>query len=129
MKPSQKRKTSPSSDNIVSLCLALAEEKKAEDIIIFDLSDVSAVTDYFFICHGTSDRKVQAIADNIMMEMKKKGHKILGVEGYPEGRWILIDFGDLVVHIFYEETRRFFELERLWEHAVQIHPPQEKAPR
>jgi ribosome-associated protein len=85
------------------------------------------VTDYFFVCHGTSDRHVKAIADHVLEMMKKSGYQSLGVEGYPEARWILVDFGDLVIHIFYEETRRFYELERLWGHATQIYPPQEKA--
>lgn len=128
MKPGQKRKTSPSSDDMVALCMALAEEKKAEEIVVFDLREVSTVTDFFFICQGSSDRHVQAIADHLLEEMKKNGYRALGVEGYAGARWILIDFGELVVHIFYEETRHFYELERLWGHATQIHPPQEKAP-
>lgn len=81
------------------------------------------MTDYFLICHGSSDRLVQAISDHLLEMMKEKGVRALGVEGYTEGRWILLDFGDLVIHVFFEETRRFYDLERLWGHAPQLYPP------
>jgi ribosome-associated protein len=127
MKPEQERNASIEKEEKVALCITLTEERKAEDILVLDLRDISSVTDYFFVCHGTSDRHVKAIADHVLEMMKKSGYQSLGVEGYPEARWILVDFGDLVIHIFYEETRRFYELERLWGHATQIYPPQEKA--
>ncbi len=78
------------------------------------------------LCHGSSARQVQAIADHVLELMKKNGYFVLGVEGYPEARWVLLDFGDLIIHIFNEETRRFYELERLWGHAPQLYPPEEE---
>lgn len=110
----------------VAYCVSLVEEKKAEEVLVLDLRGISSVTDYFLLCHGSSDRQVQAIADHLTEMMKKKGIRALGVEGYPEARWILLDFGDLLIHVFYEETRRFYELERLWGHAPQTYPPGEK---
>lgn len=107
----------------VALCVSMVEEKKAEEVLVLDLRGVSSVTDYFLICHGSSDRLVQAITDHLLEMMKKKGVRALGVEGYTEGRWILLDFGDLVIHVFFEETRRFYDLERLWGHAPQLYPP------
>ncbi len=107
----------------VALCVSMVEEKKAEEVLVLDLRGVSSMTDYFLICHGSSDRLVQAITDHLLEMMKKKGVRALGVEGYKEGRWILLDFGDLVIHVFFEETRRFYDLERLWGHAPQIYPP------
>lgn len=127
MRPKKERKASVASDEKVALCITLTEEKKAENILVLDLREISSVTDYFFVCHGTSDRHVKAIADHVLEMMKKGGYPALGVEGYPEARWILLDFGDLVIHIFYEEARRFYELERLWGHATQIYPPEERA--
>ncbi|MFQ5893507.1 MAG: ribosome silencing factor [Nitrospinota bacterium] len=118
----------PALEGKVALCVSLVEEKKAEGVLALDLRGISSVTDYFLFCHGTSDRQVQAIADHLVAMMKKKGLKALGVEGYPEARWILLDFGDLVIHVFYEETRLFYDLERLWSHAPQIYPPHEKVP-
>ena len=107
----------------VALCVSLVEEKMAEEVLVLDLRGVSSMTDYFLICHGSSDRLVQAISDHLLEMMKEKGVRALGVEGYTEGRWILLDFGDLVIHVFFEETRRFYDLERLWGHAPQLYPP------
>ncbi|MDV2495754.1 MAG: ribosome silencing factor [bacterium] len=111
----------------VAYCVSLVEEKKAEEVLVFDLRDISSVTDYFLLCHGSSGRQVQAIADHLLEMAKKRGLRPLGVEGYPEAQWILLDLGDLIVHVFYEETRRFYDLERLWGHAPQIYPPHAKA--
>jgi ribosome-associated protein len=107
----------------IALSITLVEEKKAEGVLVLDLRGLSTVTDYFLLCHGTSDRQVQAIADHLLEEMKRRGFRAYGVEGYSEANWILLDYGDLVVHLFYEETRRFYDLERLWAHAPQIYPP------
>lgn len=122
-----KHKTSPVPDKKLALCIDLIEEKKAEEVLVFDIREISSISDYFLLCHGTSDRHVKAITDHLLETMKKSGFRALGVEGYPQARWVLIDFGDLVVHIFYEETRRFYDLERLWSHAAQIYPPIDKA--
>ena len=120
------RGTSIATEDKVNLCVKLVEEKKAEDVLVFDFRGISSLTDYFLICHGTSDRHVRAIAEHLVEVMKKSGFRALGVEGFSQAQWILLDFGDLVVHIFYEETRRFYDLERLWGHATQIYPPQQE---
>jgi ribosome-associated protein len=117
----------PALDKKVAYCVSLVEEKKAEEVLVFDLRDISSVTDYFLLCHGSSGRQVQAIADHLLEMAKKRGLRPLGVEGYPAAQWVLLDLGDLIVHVFYEETRRFYDLERLWGHAPQIYPPHAKA--
>ncbi len=119
----QPKKPAIALEEKVALCVSMVEEKKAQEVLVLDLRGVSSVTDYFLICHGSSDRLVQAITDHLLEMMKEKGVRALGVEGYTEGRWILLDFGDLVIHVFFEETRRFYDLERLWGHAPQLYPP------
>ena len=119
----QPKKPAIALEEKVALCVSMVEEKKAEEVLVLDLRGVSSMTDYFLICHGSSDRLVQAITDHLLEMMKEKGVRALGVEGYKEGRWILLDFGDLVIHVFFEETRRFYDLERLWGHAPQLYPP------
>ena len=117
----------PALEEKVAYCVSLVEEKKAEEVLVFDLRDISSVTDYFLLCHGSSGRQVQAIADHLLEMAKKRGLRPLGVEGYLEAQWVLLDLGDLIVHVFYEETRRFYDLERLWGHAPQVYPPHAKA--
>lgn len=87
---------------------------------MFDISEYSSITDIFMICSGTSLRQVQAIADAIEEGMREKGIKCHHMEGYRTGRWILMDYGDMVIHIFYQETREFYDLERLWGDASSI---------
>jgi ribosome-associated protein len=97
-----------------------AVDKKALNIIIFDIRRYSSFADAFLICSGTSSRHVQAIADAVEEGMREKGIRCHHREGYKTGKWILLDYGDLVVHVFYEETRRFYNLERLWGDAESI---------
>lgn len=99
------------------LCFKAAEAKKAFDLVLLDLRQFSYVTDYFMVCSGSSTVQVQAIADAIDESLRKEGIYPLGREGYNEARWVLLDYNDLVVHIFYDETRRFYDLERLWGEA------------
>ncbi len=91
-----------------------ASEKKARNIIIMDMQGVSPVTDYFIICSAHSTIQVKAIADNIEEKLEKNGIKPLHKEGYREARWILLDYGSCVAHIFVEDDRLFYNLERLW---------------
>ena len=102
------------------LCALAADSRKAEDIVILDVQAVSSVADHFMICHGNSDRQVKAIADAIIEETKKHGEKPIATEGYQEGSWILIDYADLVIHVFDAETRRFYDLEHLWDKATTV---------
>lgn len=97
-----------------------AEDKKAKDIVILDIADISIVTDYFIICSGNSATQVKAIAENIEEKLEEKGIKLQRKEGIREGRWILLDYGDLVVHIFQEEERNYYNLERLWGDAKVV---------
>lgn len=99
------------------LCVNTALEKKAKDLVVMNVREISAFTDYFIICSGSSDRQVQAIASAIRENMKKKGCLPLGVEGESHGQWVLMDYDDVVVHIFYESVREFYAIERLWSDA------------
>lgn len=93
------------------------KEKKAIDPVILDLNGVSGVTDYFLICSGNSTVQVRAIADNISDKLKEKNLPAIVKEGYADGRWILMDFGNIVVHIMYQTEREFYALEKLWHDA------------
>jgi len=88
-----------------------------------DMKKVTDVTDYFIICSADSDRGVKTIADNIEKKLKELGDKVLGIEGYTEGKWILIDTTDIVIHVFYEPVRKFYDLEGLWIDAPRIKLP------
>ncbi len=100
--------------------VAAAEERKAYDLRVLQLGEVTSFTDYFLICSGTSGRQVQAIADAVEQTMKGEGVRPLQIEGYKNGRWVLMDYGDFVVHIFDQETRLFYRLERLWADAPDV---------
>ena len=105
------------------LCALAADSRKAEDIVVLDVQQLSSVADYFLICSGASDRQVRAIADAIAEELARHGEKLLAMEGYQKGTWVLIDCADLVVHVFDDDTRRFYGLERLWHRAPQVEVP------
>lgn len=113
----------PEGLNRVMLCAEAALDKKAEDLVVLKLGELSSFTDYFVICHGESSPQVRAIADNVMENLSKAGAKSLGVEGHTEARWILVDAGDVVVHVFNGPVRQFYDLERLWIHAEEIEVP------
>jgi ribosome-associated protein len=105
------------------LCINASLEKKAKDIIILNVSEISAFADYFIICSGTSDRQVRAIATAIQENLKKAGILPLGVEGEAAGRWILLDYDDVILHVFLESVRTFYDLERLWSGAPRMAVP------
>jgi ribosome-associated protein len=102
------------------LCLKAALEKKALDPVLLELKGATSFTDYFLLCSGKSDRQVQAIAQGIEEALKKKGIRPLGQEGMIGGRWVLMDYEDVVVHIFLEPVRKFYDLEGLWIEAQRI---------
>lgn len=93
---------------------------KAFDIVILDVRQLASFADYFILCSGRSHRQVTAIAEFVEQELKAKGIKSLGVEGLREGHWVLMDYGDVVIHIFYEPVRTFYDLEGLWSDAGRI---------
>ena len=97
-------------------------DRKAHDLIILDISRLTSIADAFIICSGKSSRQVTAIADYIQSELRDHGIKPLHVEGKTEGLWVLMDYGHVVIHIFFESTRHFFDLEGLWTEARKIAP-------
>ena len=99
---------------------SIACQKKASNVIILDMRGIVSFTDYFLICTGESDVQIRAVADAIMREMKKKKSKVWHVEGYEDADWVLLDCGDVVMHIFQTETRQFYQLEKLWADAPVV---------
>lgn len=99
---------------------------KAVDLKLLDLRKLTSFTDYFLIASGTSDRHVEAIIDSVVMEMKKKGYMPISVEGYGHSQWVIADFGDVVVHVFYPMMREIYAIEKLWGDANVVKIVEEK---
>ena len=106
-------------------CARAAIDKKAEHVKILNLTGISGFTDYFVICSGVSDRQVQAISDSVEFQIEAGGAEMLSVEGYADGRWVLMDCGDVVVHIFLDALREYYDLEALWQDAPRVKIPSE----
>jgi len=100
--------------------VSAADDRKAVDLKVLHLEKVTDFTDYFLVCSGTSERQVQAIADAVQERLRENKARPLHVEGYNRGQWVLLDYGDLVVHVFQEEPRRYYALERLWGDAPEV---------
>jgi ribosome-associated protein len=107
-------------DERILMALAAAAEKKAINVVVLDLREIASFTDYFVITSGTNERQVQAISDEIVDSLKKAGTPVTRVEGYKTAEWILLDYGDFVVHIFNEKARSFYDLERLWRESKRV---------
>jgi ribosome-associated protein len=97
-----------------------AESKKARDLLILDVREITSFTDFFLICTSTNQRQGHAIADEVGKQLKLMGELPVSVEGYDTGEWILLDYGDFVVHIFSEKARSYYDLERLWRHGKAV---------
>lgn len=97
-----------------------ADAKQAKEIRVLDLRDVSSFADYFVICNGSNTRQIQAIADEIEQRLKKKGEAPNSIEGYRNAEWVLMDYGDYLIHIFSEKARAYYDLERLWRDAKVV---------
>lgn len=97
-----------------------AADKKARDIVMLDIRGLSVIADYFVLCSGNSTTQVQAIAKAVKDKMNEKGLPVRGMEGYEEAKWVLIDCGDVVVHIFRSEEREFYNLDRVWSDAREL---------
>ena len=110
-------------DERILLALQAAAEKKALDLVVLDLRAIASFTDFFVITSGTNRRQVQAISDGVVEQLKKNGTRAARVEGHQTAEWILVDYGDFVVHVFDEKARRFYDLERLWREAVRVDVP------
>ena len=105
---------------MVRLACKALDEKKALDIKVIDIHEVSVIADYFVIASGSNLNQVQAMVDNVQEELFKAGYEMKQMEGYREGNWILLDFGDIIIHIFDKENRLFYDLERIWSDGRKI---------
>ncbi|MBU0986472.1 MAG: ribosome silencing factor [Proteobacteria bacterium] len=97
-----------------------ALSKKAFNLVVLDLKELTSIADVFIICSGRSNRQVSAIADAIQVELKKHGIRPLSVEGMKDGHWVLLDYGHVIIHVFYEPVRNFYDLEGLWADAHKL---------
>ena len=104
---------------VVTAC----EDVKGKDVAVLDVHSVSDFADYFVVVSGRSDRQVQGLTNRIIEELCSSGHRPLSVEGYEDGQWVLVDCGDVVVHIFYEPVRAFYDIESLWMRARRVDLP------
>ena len=104
----------------VTLIVEAAQGRKVDDIVGLDVREISSFADTFIIATGTSDRHVRSVADSIEAALKAHGNPPMGIEGYDEGRWVLVDCGDTIVHIFQQEIRDHYDLERLWSDAPAL---------
>lgn len=110
-------------DERICAALRAASDKKAQEMVVLDLREVASFTDYFLIMSGTNVRQVQAIADEVVEQLKKQGTRAARVEGYQTAEWVLVDYGDFIVHVFEDKARRFYDLERLWRDAKRVPLP------
>ena len=108
------------SKEMVRLACEAMEDKKAQDIKIIDIEKVSTLADYFIIASGNNRNQVQAMADNVDEVLAKAGYQAKQTEGYRNANWILLDYGDVVIHLFDEENRLFYDLERIWRDGEEI---------
>ena len=102
------------------LCLKIINERKAIDPVLFEVEKLTSITDYFLIASGASSRQVQAITRHLKKRMRENGFRAYGTEGEQEGHWVLMDYGDVVIHLFYRPVRDFYDLEGLWIEAPRI---------
>jgi len=100
--------------DILSVAAKAADEKKAVDIVALNMKGISLVADYFLICHGNSEKQVQAIAREIKEKAEEKQIPVKRLEGFEEAKWVLVDLGDVVAHVFHKDERMYYNLERLW---------------
>jgi len=109
-----------SPERVMSMVVAAAEDKKAHNVVALNLQHISLLADYFVICHGNSETQVQAIAAEVRKRAEEHGIRIRGMEGFDKARWILIDLGDVIVHVFHRDDREYYNLERLWSDAKVV---------
>jgi len=107
------------------LCLQVVGEKKALSPVLMEVRKLSSITDYFLVASGNSSRQVQAIVRHVSKRLKENGFRPHGIEGEQEGHWVLMDYGDVVIHIFYQPFREFYDIEGLWVEAPRIEPSSE----
>lgn len=105
---------------MAKLAIAALEDKKAEDIKVIDISEVSVIADYFIIAGGSNRSQIQAMCDNVDEQLGRAGYIVKQKEGYETANWVLLDFGDVIVHIFDKENRLLYDLERIWRDGKQV---------
>ena len=106
----------------VRIAVAAIQDRQALDLQVLDLDEVSEFTEFFLLCSGSSERQVRAIADGVDETLRQQGCRPIHVEGYDNGQWVLLDYGDFLVHIFSQPTREYYRLERLWADAPDVTP-------
>jgi ribosome-associated protein len=107
---------------MTKLAIAALEDKKAEDIRVIDISEVSVIADYFLIAGGSNRSQIQALSDSVEERLGRAGMPVKQIEGYDTANWVLLDFGDIIVHIFDKENRLLYDLERIWRDGKQVDP-------
>ena len=112
--------TDKKAKDMAGIAYRALDDKKAEDICVINIEKVSVLADYFLIASGTNRNQVQAMADNVDEMLHKAGYTVKQIEGYQTANWILMDYGDIIVHIFDRENRLFYDLERIWSDAESI---------
>lgn len=108
------------SKEIAKLAITALEDKKAEEIKVIDISEVSVIADYFIIANGTNRSQIQALSDHVEETLGKAGVSLRQVEGYDNANWVLLDFHDVIIHIFDKENRLFYDLERIWRDGKMV---------
>jgi ribosome-associated protein len=100
--------------DLLVTAVTAADDKRAEDIVVLNMKGISLISDYFLICHGNSDKQVQAIARGMKEKAEENGIDVRRMEGFDEAKWILVDMGDVIAHVFHRDERSYYNLERLW---------------
>ncbi|MFO7958405.1 MAG: ribosome silencing factor [Candidatus Brocadiia bacterium] len=117
----------PTPEALACTCAHLADERKAEAIVVLNVGKTAFFTDYFVIATGRNERQIKAIAEQVRLRVKRMDHPLIGTEGSAESGWVLIDLGDVIVHLFNPETRELYDLELLWGEAPRL-PWQDREP-
>ena len=115
-----KGRTNMTSKELTKLAIEALEDKKAEDIQVIDISEVSVIADYFIIANGTNRSQIQALSDNVEEALGRAGTPARQIEGYNTANWVLLDFGDVIIHVFDKENRLFYDLERIWRDGKKV---------
>ncbi|KXH87382.1 ribosome silencing factor [Sporosarcina sp. HYO08] len=111
---------------LLELAYNAVDDKKGEDIVVLNMEGVSLIADHFMICHANSERQVQAIAKEVADQAAEAGYHVKRMEGYDLARWVLVDLGDVVVHVFHKDERGYYNLEKLWGDAPMLNMADEK---
>jgi ribosome-associated protein len=115
--PARARERAPQSESTARRAAEAALDKKAEDLVLIDLRDKATYADFLVICSGTNERQIEAVADAVEKSLHDAGQRLIGAEGVRGSKWVLLDFGDVVVHVFHREERAYYDLESLWSDA------------